>query len=70
MFNQEACACFLEFERFTPSCPVTKPIVNPFLTVFDLFTMCISQEEYDKIFVHELGPTCGAEDLEEGEGEE
>ena len=70
-FNQEACACFFVFDiYFDPYCDESGLVWNPLHVARDMNTLCITQEEYDAIFDHGLGPDCWqvtADDEDEGD---
>ena len=57
-FNKEACACFFEFTFEFNGCDPDTEKVNPFKEPFSRERMCITFDEYDKIFDHDFGPDC------------
>ena len=71
-FNPEACACFFTFKRrsrwnrwtrwsrwsdWSVNCS-TGTVFNPFHEPFNTEDLCIPQEEYDAIFMHDLDSNC------------
>ena len=58
-FNQDACACFLEFNFAVDFCG-SSSVHNPLHTPFQR-DLCITQEDYDSIFDHDLNENCQRE---------
>ena len=53
IFNQDACACFLEFDsRFRVNCPSYRPVFNPLHIpgVLDIKNLCLTHSELDLIY--------------------
>ena len=64
-FNQAACACFIVLDDIEYDCGENEKF-NPFYIPYtENDDFCISNQDYDAIFNHDLGPGCkgGQRDL-------
>ena len=60
-FIREACTCFFEFSPevdFDPKCYGDKPKFNPLHQPYNKDDLCISVEDFDRIFEHGLDRDC------------
>lgn len=61
VFNADACLCFVNWlEGYEPDNQCEGSVVNPLSKKPNKAEYCISQDDYESIFTHTLGPDCKA----------